>query len=341
MYYAMDFKITIGNYTLHTLDSVQINKSVEQLSDTAVIVISGTNINRALEVENKIQEGDEVEIYLGYNKGLIIEFKGYLNRIATDDTSIRLECEDALYLFRKNLKNVELKNITLKSLLERVVSEVDAQIEGNRYPFVVNCDYSFTWEKFTIYKATAFDVLKKVQDETKANIYFKPDFTKVSADGRSAQRANFLEIHPQYSEIVNTQPVVYDFSRNIETSSLKYVMQRDKKIEVEVTATLPDGKTKKVTYGTPGGTKKEVTLSTADTASMQARAEQEWNLFAYDGYEGTFTGWLVPVVEPAYKIQLRDKDYAYKDGVYYVVAVETKFESSGGSRTVTLGKKIG
>jgi hypothetical protein len=336
----MDFKITIGNYTLQTLDSVQINKSVEQLSDTAVIVIPGTNINRTLEVESKIQEGDEVEIYLGYNKGILLEFKGYLNRITTDDTSIRLECEDALYLFRKNLKNVELKNITLKSLLERVVGEVNAQNTGYA-PYTVNCDYSFTWEKFTIYKATAFDVLKKVQDETKANIYFKLDFTKVSADGRSAQRANFLEIHPQYSEIANAQPVVYDFSRNIETSSLKYVMQRDKKIEVEVTATLPDGKTKKVTYGTPGGTKKEVTLSTTDTASMQARAEQEWNLFAYDGYEGTFTGWLVPVVEPTYKIQLRDKDYAYKDGIYYVVAVETKFSAEGGSRTVTLGKKIG
>ncbi len=66
-----------------------------------------------------------------------------------------------------------------------------------------------------------------------------------------------------------------------------------------------------------------------------------FNLYAYDGYEGNFTAWLVPFCEPACKIRLQDEQYAYKNGVYYVLAVETKFSSSGGSRTITIGKKIG
>jgi len=324
----MNYKINIGNWRLETLESVSIKKSVETLSDTAVIIIPGTNLNATLEVEDKIKEGDVVEIRIGYDDNLVLEFKGYLNRIATDDNSIQLECEDALYLFRKNLKNRELKNISLKNFLNEIVGEVNKvnKAEGTPTNYTVKCDYSFTWDKFTIFKATAFDVLKKVQEETKANIYFENEV---------------LHIHSPYSEIKNSVPIVYDFARNIEKSQLKYVLQKDKKIEVEVTATLPDGKTKKIKYGTAGGTKKEVSLGTANEASMKKRAEQEWNLFAYDGYEGNFTGWLLPVVEPAYKIRIQDSDYPYKNGNYYVVAVETKFSSSGGERTVTIGKKIG
>jgi hypothetical protein len=327
MYYAMNFKIRIGNYTLQTLDSVKITKSVENLADTAFIVIPGANINRALEVEDKIKEGDDVEIRIGYDVPLL-EFKGYLNRIATDDNFIQLECEDALYLFKKNLKNRELKNITLKAFLNEIAGEVNSinKAAGTPTNYTVQCDYSFTWDKFTIFRATAFDVLKKVQEETKANIYFRDEV---------------LHIHPQYSEIFNNKPVIYDFAKNIEKSQLKYMLQKDKKIEVEVSATLPDGKIKKVKYGTPGGIKREISIGSANEASMKARAEQEWNIFAYDGYEGNFTGWLLPVVEPAYKIRIQDGDYSFKNGNYYVIAVETKFSSSGGERTVTIGKKIG
>jgi hypothetical protein len=81
MYYAMNFNIKIGNYALQMLDSVKITKSVETLTDTAVIVIPGAHINRALEVEGKIKEGDEVEIWLGYDNNLLLEFKGYLKNI--------------------------------------------------------------------------------------------------------------------------------------------------------------------------------------------------------------------------------------------------------------------
>jgi hypothetical protein len=317
--YAMGYKIKVGNYTLRLLDSVTITKSVENLADTATIVLPGTYINKALQIEDKVKEGDVVKIQLGYDGNLIMEFQGYLDSISTDDAAIKLECIDALYLFKKPVADKEYANITLKALLNEVIKQVGGDLK-------VSCDYEFTWEKFVFFKATAFDVLKKVQDETRANIYFKGDT---------------LHIHPQYSEIFNEKVVVYDFARNIEKSDLKYTLLKDKKISIEVTATLPDGKTKKITYGNTGGEKRTVALGTADEASMKNRAIQEYNVFAYDGYEGNFTGWLLPYVEPAYKIRLRDAEYPSKDGDYYVVSVETKSSSAGGARVVTIGKKIG
>jgi hypothetical protein len=322
--FAMDYKIKIGAYWLRLLDSVTVSKSVENLADTATIVIPGTHINRAIKVEGKaiedvLKEGDPVEIWLGYNNSLELEFKGYLSSISTDDAAVRLECVDALYLFKKPVKDREYKTITLNALLNELVLQTGGGI-------AIACDYSFTWEKFTFFKTTAFDVLKKVQEETRANIYFKD---------------NTLHIHPPYSEITNTEAVIYDFARNIEKSDLKYIRAKDKKVEVEVTVTLPDGKIQKQKYGNPGGTKIQKVSGSNNEADMKRVAESEYSLWVYDGYEGNFTGWLVPFVEPAYKIYLRDRDYTFKNGAYYVVATDVSFSRSGGVRKVTLGRKIG
>ena len=328
MIFAMNYTIKVGKYRVALLDSVNIKKSVENLADTATIVIPGTHKNQALQIEDKIKVGDAVEIWLGYDDSLKMEFKGYLNSISTDDATIQLECEDALYLFKKSLKDRELKNISLKNLLKTIVGEVNKINKDNKTPtnYTVKCDYDFTWEKFTLFKATAFDVLKKVQDETKANIYFENET---------------LHIHPPYSEIKNAKAVAFDFVRNIEKSDLKYVRAKDKNIEVEVTATLPNGKkvTKKI--GKPGGISITKISGSSNENDMKRLGKSEYDIWVYDGYEGSITCWLIPYVEPTCKISLHDGSYEYKDGNYYVIATETSFSSFGGIRKITLGRKIG
>ena len=316
---AMEHNISIGNYRLGIVDSITIKRSVETLTDTALIVLPCAYANKTLEVESKLKEGDEVTIELGYNNDLQTEFKGYLKTIQTDDGSITLECEDAIWLFRKELKNKEHKNITAKSLLQKVVQEIDSS-------FNVSCDYDFTYEQFVIKDATAYDVLKKLQDETKANIYFT---------------GNTLHCHPQYSEITNAEPVRYDFSVNVEKSNLKYKSDKDRKFFIEVEGIPSSGKRVTVTYGTMGGDKRSLKVyGVTDKDSLLKRAKEELTTLVYTGFEGNFTGWLIPYCEPAYKIELRDQDYPDKNGTYYVVATEVKFSSSGGERTVTIGKKI-
>ncbi|MDR0814758.1 MAG: hypothetical protein LBN37_03285, partial [Bacteroidales bacterium] len=304
----MEYYIRIGNpeYRLKLLDSVKIVKSVENLADTATIVIPGARMNIPLNFGEKIHEGDNVTIELGYDGNLQEEFKGYLKSISTDGGSISLECEDGLYVFRVTLENKEHKGIGLKSLLKLVVNEVNKinGATGNSTNYTVECDYEFGYDKFVVFRATAYDVLKKVQEETKANIYFAGDV---------------LHVHPPYAEISNAKAVNFDFARNIEKSDLKYVESKDKNIEVEVTVLFPDGTRQTEKFGQPGGIKTTKTVSTTDRESMKRVAESEYNLWVYDGYEGSFTGWLIPYVEPAMKIHLHDADYPKKDGDYYVV----------------------
>lgn len=315
----MNYNIVIGKYKLTMLEGVNVKKSVENLADVATITLPGTVYNKALDIESKITEGDKVSIRMGYDaKGdnLPMEFEGYVESISTDDDSIKINCEDELYNFRKDIKDAVLKNVTINDLLDHVIKEVGG--------YDLSCDYSFKYDQFTIYDATGFDVLKKVQEETKANIYF---------DGTT------LHVHPQYAEIGKT--VIYDFAVNIEKSELKYKDAKKRKFIVTMEGTDSKGKVVKVTKGTPGGDKFSLKLpGVSDTKTLETRADEELKIRSYTGYEGDIVGWLIPYIEPTYVAEIRDSDYKNKNGKYYVVSVETSFSQSGGSRKITIGKKI-
>lgn len=314
--YSMAFDIQIGNYKLGLLTSVQIHKSVDLLADTAVIKAPSTVYNQALDIEGKVKVGDAVTIKLGYNDNLVTEFTGYLQRIDTDDESLTFNCEDALYLMRKPVHDKQFKRTTVKEIAQYLLREVGMD--------KLNCTYDITYEKFVIKSANAYDVLKKLQSDTKANIYM---------------RGNELNIHPAYIE--KGGDVTYDFARNIEKSDLKYRKKEDRKYEVIVEGISLDGKKKTVTVGTTGGEKRTVKVyNVMNEAALKQRGEEELKYLQYDGYEGSVTTWLIPYVEPTYSAKIVDADYEYKTGTYYVVSVTTTFDESGGARKVELGRKL-
>ena len=318
MTYRMNWDIRVGRYKLRTVGSVTVSKSVENLADSAVIVLPGTHVNAVLRTEDKIAEGDEVEIRLGYDDSLETEFKGYLNRIVDRDGSLCLECEDELYVFRKPVKNAEFKSIGLKSLLERLVEGIGSRAK-------VDCDLDFRYESFAFFKDDGLDVLKKIQEETQTDVYF--------ADG-------VLHVHAPYSKVIG-RPVRFDPARNIEKTDLTYVAAKHKKVEVEVVYTDAKGKKATKKFGRPGGTVERVTAGSIDPAAATKIAENAYARMASDGYEGGFTGWLVPYVEPCYAVRLSDERFPERNrGDYYVVGVEVAFDDSGGSRTVKLGRRL-
>ena len=315
--FTMIYDIEIGAYKLGILDSVEIRRSVETLADTAVIKLPAAEYNRALDVESKIHRGDKVTISLGYKElGMLDEFSGYVQRVGTDNGTISIECEDALYVFRKELKDAEYNKITLADLLKKVIAEM-----GGGY--TVKSTYSWTYEKFVVASATALDVLKKVQEESGADIYLDGKEPHIHAPGENIGKE-----------------VYYDFSQNVQKCELKYSLAEDRKVKVVVKSLLPDGKVKEMEVGATGGTKVEIKCAASDDASMKQRANSEIKRRSFDGYEGSITTWLFPRVVPADAAVLHDEDYTYKDGKYFVKGVTTNFSSSGASRKVELGFKL-
>ena len=200
-----------------------------------------------------------------------------------------------------------------------MVQEFEGWVQG----FKVDSSYSWTYKNFVISSATGYDVLKKVQEESGADIYI---------EGKT------LHVHGPGEKVGNT--VLYDFTRNIQDSDLTYRRTEDRRVRVVVKALTPDGKVKEREYGTTGGDRVVVRAMSSDDASMKSRGESEHKRLTFDGYDGNIVTWLVPYIKPGDKAELHDPDYDYKDGAYYVRSVETEFSADGGKRTVELGYRL-
>jgi len=337
VYLRLSWHIVIGDYKLTMLDSVEIYKSVELLADTCTIKLPAKVNNKPItqessnqigdEVKGKLKRGDKVKVWLGYNKEVFndndpSEFEGYLLSISTDGGSIVINCEDDLFLMRKPVKDKEFKNTNVKQIAEYLISELKLTMK-------VNCPSPLTYDKFVIDKKTAYEVLKQLQDETKGNIYIKKD-----------DKGNgVLNIHLSYIEPHGY--VNYSFQQNVEESSLKYKTKEDRKVLIIIERPGKDGKTIKETYGTPGGEQETIKGNGLGTASLKQKAKNRYDQLCFDGFEGDITTWLIPYVEPGYSANIEDEDYPYKDGIYYVKAVTTSMDGSGGgARKVQLGQKL-
>lgn len=317
--YTMDFEIVIDDtYRLTVVDSITVNSSVEQLSSSATIVLPSSRYNKVFESYKDIEEGLPIEIRFGYLPDeLPLEFSGYIESISTDGDAITLNCEDEIYYFRREIEDKTFADASIKQILEYILLELD-----NGY--TLECDYDFSYDKFTIHTATAYDILKKIRDEARANVYIR--------DG-------VLYVHQQYSR--TCQKVVYDFTANVESADLKYKDDTKRKFAVTAEGSDSAGQSVSVTVGRPGGDKATLKIpGVSDKETLKKLAEEELKTKSYTGYEGSITGWLLPAVKPGDVAVVNDEHFESKNGSYYVVAVETKFSKSGGSRKVTLGKKM-
>lgn len=312
------FKTNGTTYSLQTVSSIDIECSVDNLADTAVITLPEAVMNQVLNIGNEVARGSEVAIKAGYDKTLKTEFVGYVLDVVSNDSSLKIMCEDALFVFRKAVKDVELKPTNISKIADYLVKQIDPS-------FKLVCDYEISYEKFVIHQATAFDVLKKLAEETKANIYFNTEKKE-------------LHIHPPYLE--KGGEVIYSMQQNIEKSSLEFKKALDRKIEVTVESTNLSGKVESYTAGTTGGDKVTLKVGSVSKADLKKIADAELIRRSADMYEGAIDTWLIPFVQPTYTAKLKDEDYPEKDGKYYVVGVTTSVNEGGGKRTVKIGVKV-
>lgn len=314
----IEFKSNGKRSRLALMAELEIIKDVDNLADTATIILPESIMNEALNFENKIGRGTEVLIQLGYNGNLENEFVGYIKDMTVNESSLKILCEDALFLFRVGVPDKEMKPTTVSQIAQYVIDNVDSS-------FQLDCTFDIDYEKFTIHQATGYDVLKKLQEETKANIFFDTE-------------NKILFIQPPYTN--KGGEVYYSMQKNIEASSLEYKNKFDAKLEVTVESTDIKGNVRKFVAGTTGGDKLTLKVGAMSEASMKKVAEAALQRQNAAGYEGSFDTWLVPFVAPTYSAQIKDEDYPNKTAFYYVKAVTTSLSSGGGKRTITPGIKL-
>lgn len=316
--WEIKFKTNGKTYSLQTVSAIDIESNVDNLSDTATITLPEAVMNQVLNIGKEIGRASDVTIKAGYDNDLKTEFVGFVQDIVTNDSSLKILCEDALFLFRKGVKNVEMKPTTLPKIAQSLIDQINPK-------FKLVCDYEISYEKFVIHQATAYDVLKKLADETKANIYFDTEKSE-------------LHIHAPYIE--KGGEVIYSMQVNVEKSSLEYKKAIDRKVEVTVEKTNLQGKVEQVTVGTTGGEKITLKVGSVSDTDLKKIANAELTRRSADMYEGAIDTWLIPFVKPTYTAKIKDADYPEKTGRYYVKSVSTSISESGAKRTVSLGIKV-
>lgn len=322
--YAMDWNIVFVNpdtgkkYQLMLLSGVEITQSVDTLCDTATILLPEAVLNKVLEIESKVSRGTQVFIDLGYDGNLVREFTGYITEIRNNDSSLKIECEDSIFVFRKQVADEVLKPTSVSEIVQRMIDQIDPS-------FTLNCEYDIGYEKFVINRATGYDVLKKLQSETKANIYFNSETKTLFVDAPFKGRNSEVKLATD---------------RNVESVSLEYKRAIDRKVEVTIEAIGADGEITSVTSGESGGETVVIKAPLVKGSDLQQIADSELSKRSADRYEGSVDTWLIPVIRPTDTIHYSDPDYADKDGSYYATSVKTSFNESGGRRSTNFGIKL-
>jgi hypothetical protein len=323
--FLMSFHIALGQYQLRGVERVEINSTTSLMADTCTLHLPAMMRGQALDVEKVIKRGGKVTVRLGYDNDLRTEYVGYVKAIKPNAPMV-IECEDALYLTRRDIPSKVFQNTTAEEVAKYVVDELNKQLSKDLQLSFKSSANGFQFRTFTIHQAQGFEVLDELRQQTGLAIF---------------ARENTLHLHPQFGYNAG-QEVIYDFGQNLEDgSSLEYTLAEQYKVLVKVVGKDAKGKKVEAEAGEKGGDVRTLNRpGISDYNTLAKVAKEVLKQTQYEGYRGAVRGWLQPYCEVGYSAKIKDRGYPEREGKYYVTGVQTLFSSQGGIRTVSLGLKL-
>lgn len=321
--FILKAKIQIGNYTFRSVSEIEIVKSVEELSDTAVIKMPSKFIIRQNGeeklVENTLKVGDKVSITLGYeNQYEGVEFVGFVVSIGSK-IPLEIKCEDAIWLLRrKNITHAFNDKTKLKTILEKVIEGTEIQLSDKIPDIEV--------DKFIIKNANGTQALQKLKEHLALSIYL---------DNQGKLYAGLEQMNNINKE------VIYDLNYNLVENNLEYKSAEQKKLKVKYTYINAKNAKKSVEVGDKDGELRAFHTSVvSDEKKMEEMANAELKKLKYNGFEGSVKSFLIPYATHAMAAVIRDKERPNREGKYFIKKVITTYGNNGARRTVEISNKL-
>lgn len=320
--FILESIVKIGSYEFRSVHDIEISKSVDKLSDSCVIKLPSRfkvqTGGAEKYTENAIKVGDKVSVTLGYKnvyKG--IEFTGYVRKIKPA-TPLTIECEDAIYLLRKNNINWTKEKTTLKEVLLQTVKGTELKLSDN----IIGMNI----DKWVIRNANGAQVLEGLKKELRVSS-FVDDEGKLYCG---------LEQSTNVGEVAK-----YDLNYNIVVNDLEYRTAEDRRIKIEYKYKSKDNSERVVSVGdTDGELRTFHTSVVSDISQLTKMAKAELEKLKYDGMEGSITSFLLPYATRGMTAQIIDKEHREREGRYFIEEVIMSFGTNGARRKVKLGRKI-
>lgn len=329
-------RITIGNFRFTYTTKIEINKSFDKMTDTATIVMPNKFLkdNKTITVgtNNVFNRNDPVTIELGYFPNLNVEFEGFISKI-TPDSPLKLECQDRMYLLKqKNLVSKSFTNATVKDVVSYAApGETIEYDDENAHIGAFQID-----NKSFINAVKVFEVLRK---QFGFKIFYKSGVLQVRL------------LPSILSQDSDTEEL--GFQKHIISSSLNYIKEEDVDLVLKAESILDDNK-RIILYGSKNKGKVIITKEVQNAAQtkplvaynfteseLRAKIEREIDDFIYEGYEGSFTTFFEPKIDPEDKIDLTDNKNLERQGTYLSRSVNKTFGIDGARQIVELKNKIG
>lgn len=320
--FILDGKVEIGSYIFNQVNEIEITKSVEELSDTAVIKLpTRFKVRQNGEqkfTEDAIKVGDKVTITLGYEgKYSGVEFTGFVKKISPK-IPLEIHCEDALWVLRRKNITRSWEKTTMKEILTEVVKDTPVQLADN-IP-------SVNLDKWIIKNANGAQVLESLKKDLLMTAF-------INDEGK---------LYCGLQQLTNVgQTVVYDLNYNLVENNLEFKSKEERKIKIKYTYIDKENKRKSIEVGDPDGEQRTYHTSViSDTKKLEEMANAEIEKLKYDGFEGDVTSFLIPYATRGMKAKLLDNEHPNREGNYFIKKVVTTFGTGGARRKITIGNKL-
>lgn len=321
----MNAHITIGEFEFKQVHHVTIERSVDELSDRAVIKLPTSFLVKemgvgfkSLETDRAIKVGDAVQVQLGY-AGILwnTEFTGYVKRIKPG-IPVEIESEDAIYLLRKTNVSYEFKSTSLRNILSTIVPADVLQLHDAIPDIQI--------ERFYIREASVAQALQKIKEEFNLNIY-------VTGDNKL-----FAGLKQQLNALEN---VDLNYGINVVDDGLEFRRKEDVRLRIRAVGIAEDNKRIDVEVGDEDGELQTYHYrNIRNKVDLERLAESKLVQNKFDGYRGEITTKLYPYCTRGWAANVINPKYPDQDGRYHIDKITVEFGNDGATRTIELGAKL-
>lgn len=297
-------------FVIRKFSECTIESSWQSLTDTAEVIIPRKvkDFNR-LKVSEWFREGDPVEIWLGYDGNLELEFSGYISKVPAGIPLV-ISCEDEMYKLKRQTVSVSKQNCTLKELLNAIAPG-----------YTIVCDDSQLLGAVRFSKMASSQILEELK---KQGIHSWFEGKELHAFSKSKS-----ELSPVDIQLENTA------GDSLSQKAIEDTM-------VIISLLRKKGKKLKVEYGDQGAGKRltrELSGITMSESEMLSEAKKIYKEAKQPGLDGDVTLFGIPRVQHGMKMNLSSALYPEKDGLYYIDAATKTFSQGGYRQNCKLGDK--
>ncbi len=288
--------------------------------------------SRAMPVEMAMGDlfvpGTRVKIRLGLNGDLRTEFEGFVKR-RNIDMPIEIECEGYSWQLR-NQVSLTKKYITTSA--KEVLLDMAAQTEDIK----IMCPVDFPLKGLYMTKVDGGAVIEHIKkcSERALTLFFIYPSTLWCG----------LVYTPYVAgkKVFDLPTVKYRLGWNVPRDNQLKQREPKEPVQVFMNGKLVTGDVIR-TASKDKTAKRHVTFlmnNVPDADTLNSFADELQLQKNYTGWEGFLNPYLVPFIEPGYSIELTDKEFPERNGIYLCESVETHFGIGGARRKVGLGPKV-